>query len=1830
MDRYRGRLPFPVAGPGVPVLPPLPVGNFANIRRGPQPSMEDLNIVNAMMQAAQQRRAQQQTPSANPTIDPNQAVAEMVGLGAFAPPATPVNPAFVYDPNPQRTTVNSALNNYFANIVGAVDKTVREAGTDNISGTAGNILQTAAAPVAPLTEPVDEKAFEVIGELVHTAAGGGEMPEWVNAIPEGPEIWNQIAGRVQNDPGAVEKINTAYDAGGGAAVFEDVVTDTEGMGPVSSMIIEFTGRLLGSPWTYVPILGRAGSAVETSGRLSAIARGGAQAATKGDLAKIGLGKMIRLPNEIIENTADLPFNAIGSLAGKAASRFGPIRRALSPSEQTMRADANAATDDLYDIAARIAPDGPVPPPGAAPPPPTTGGPPPTGPSPAGTAPTGTVGAFTVVKMGPKDFQVIDPATGKPIRTNTGPLSFETHKIAQADATRRNADALPKITDPTTGLPTEGIITRPVDPAATVATAATPEPIITRPEAQTGTTAPTESGNGATFRVPTRKAVLDPNGPETFKGGPYDGQRFRYATEAEQAPPAAAAEPIVPRPEGSPVTPQGILKDHWLNPETGRKVPYVSGSRMPSVSEFVTYELGKRDPAMSDAWWKAVEDDPRTQAFIDEQVSFDRKPSPYGNAPGPLRDSAEKILSQARHEIDVQRDVFYALTDGISPDHAFRHGDRLHPAIEGRVNSGKGGTSYPKMNPSDRGDIERNVVERAIFGSDEEAAAARQYLEIMKNSEASTAAEKARATRMLGEIRDLRAKRLAQDSGEAIDTTPVEAVVSEAVPPDATAVPAGLAIDTPQKKALFDELTRQVKQAEDLERTLAASASPSPADVSLLQRIKTRIAELWAELGQVGAVPKGSQQLWRMMDAVTDRMGVSQADVPDLPDAVPGVMDDTSLGRALNEGTITQEQYDNLNRTITVGGEPIRVYDLIQRKLADFPDDPESARKSLRADIARADGLDTQERGRLLRALDATTATLRENIMYNATNIVRGPIADQASDVISMAVSGNIDAAAASMNLKNVLRRFVRRNADGGVVTDDPRNLRVNAYGESIPPDFLGTTTGRGETALHGEMNVTAGARKLEQKAFGEKAPRVLSRVTPVLASKTGRDIRTAFDGNRRASLFTSVFMREMPEARAALEGYARQRQGEAMGNVIRGLPEDFSPADVLAATGSMDLSRQWRKQVSKAKATAQNEVDRVLFSYKSNNLDSKMKHAIFFHYWMSRSLLLHSRATLQNPGLLNAYLEGLDQLEQKAEEEGLPLNVRTYYKFMGDVGGFYSLIDPVGAVLPYSIFRDMGEENPHGSKFDQIVRKTGIFLNPMVQAAATALGWSEQVPNLTGTGAIQGYAKTVIDYARNHGLDMGAWGPGVSSDPIEGATRKLFETVSELSAESGLIPFAKKLPFFDKEGIEQTQVLDVLKVQMEGEYGIPFDRFNEEQRKEFLDAQVAIQTGAQNNERANAALADWSEGKTVGKTIGLVTPGGVWTKHGPRDERIALNKEADAARQEGAELTPEQANADMATQQINAGDPTVAEARTDQDMYGTVGGGRGSRGQQIVKNWNLLANGDLEELEKATPGGWVRLANGTVVDHAEFVTLSEDERTAAADAYLDKNNYRGIYDRVRDQQGEFKDEHPVYKGYGEWKNLVDDLYDGDVKAFREAMMAASPGYRTYIGRLRTEVKNDPERLNQESTDMAGYLATRGSKNSVYDEGLPQNNEAWANTDILLRAIDGGGGKAKAKYDLDTPEGQLASLKDKLSTYDKDMAAYNAAAMQETNGVPFESLPPQFQETTQGILERKGIKRPGTPEIVSAYNMWRMAQSDPSKATPEAYIAWLTEMKKKAA
>jgi hypothetical protein len=666
-------------------------------------------------------------------------------------------------------------------------------------------------------------------------------------------------------------------------------------------------------------------------------------------------------------------------------------------------------------------------------------------------------------------------------------------------------------------------------------------------------------------------------------------------------------------------------------------------------------------------------------------------------------------------------------------------------------------------------------------------------------------------------------------------------------------------------------------------------------------------------------------------------------------------------------------------------------------------------------------------------------------------------------------------------------------------------------------------------------------------------------------------------------------------------------------DVLYRLATEAGTEDAVARNWADFGSRTWANKAKTAFERAVEQTNRIFPSRRMTNLDRYLSYAVLFHMWPTRAAKFVLEESIRDPRLPLWWYRAHEGLERLSEEEGTPSSARGWIKLGLSTLGYALYLDPAAAFMLTQLlperpdYGDPEGETDLGHALKWIKGKTGLSPTPFIDAMINISGlYGDDFlpdPFPSRSKELAGAAIDVLMTQTGHGMGtpiydqamakLRAWGSGalgISPQPYVDPAGKRSDPIASMVLQQN--------PDLAERFRNPETLADA-----EAELAAIMDDTNDDPRREKA-------------ERAVAGMGLYTQ------VFNAFSPFGIRSKNLTRESMIDTAKDA---REIPYEMRTPQQQADVDARNFVTTTPEAMGPKAEQDQYGQLGT---EREREIARNWNLLAFAGSEEFRRKYSSGYVTGISGERISVDQFVRMTEEERVAVADAYLDRNGYTEEYGSIRDAQAAFKDTHPAYKGYTEFAKTARD-YPGGIKAFREQMMRASPAYRQYIGHLPQATRSNPAKLDDDSISMDAYLAARGTKASIYAPNLSQDNENWANTELLLNALGGSNGKTKAAYDLSTPEGKLASLKDKLATYDSDMAAYNASALGVTNGVPFETLAPQFATVATNQLAARGIKKPATPEIVAAYLLWKTYQQPGADTSPEAYIRFLTEYEQAA-
>lgn len=830
--------------------------------------------------------------------------------------------------------------------------------------------------------------------------------------------------------------------------------------------------------------------------------------------------------------------------------------------------------------------------------------------------------------------------------------------------------------------------------------------------------------------------------------------------------------------------------------------------------------------------------------------------------------------------------------------------------------------------------------------------------------------------------------------------------------------------------------------------------------------------------------------------------------------------------------------------------------------------------------------------------------LREQQQYNLATGAGKMLADQLGNGYSMLVTGSpiaatkmLPYAARTWTPRSLIRRmFGRGGRDSMKHLPFAENLdRLDI----VPPQSV-LSFGHGMLRTEsgpGQMMARKGMGKigLDGKASGF--------IYGAFANQTIKDMRTALDINSRYTLYVDDLFRNLRLERERFYGIVKNR-AKALGKspmeteqwlrTARGLGDEFNARDVLNALGDERLARDWREITRSLNQRSAKRVDDVLLSYVQRNIDEKLRYAMFYHYWFSRAMIVHGRAALKNPYLLNGYFNTWQGLKNEAEERGYPRSVLGTMHFLGDAAGFYSVIDPVTMLVPFDILIESG--NFDESTFDWL-KNHGLFFNPLVTAAAAVFGATSQIPDVTATRQVRRGVENFIGWLNNNGYEdvvpnfLGD--PHTrTGDPIDVITTRVIDNANAKASE---VLGANREKFSDPRGYELDQVSSILMTNMERQFG-PNAGWSDSTWNQYLDAKASIQTNSDGNNYADEALADYYDAQASTAGLKVVMPGGMQLRYGPRDSDQRLANEGYDALAANREPTAQQQAAMLKRQLAMSPSEQVTTLTLNQDAYRQYGT---DRQKALSDGWNAIA------YYEPTPAQDHIIVNGVLYTPADMVNMGEDGRKRLADEWVASQNGTGTYLEYKQGRDTLREGMPEYQLYLDWANTMRDAPGGVAQA-REYLMKISPGYREYIGQLSDETKSDPAKFESASLSVDAYLASQGKAGSVYDlkPGDALDPTALDPAQFLPWAQGNSSSGNGSTSSYDTAVSRLNSLTKAIDKYQASLAKIDAAVMEITSGKHYSDFSGLWQTALDRQLAQRGLAVPSKPAIVANYEEWR--------------------------
>jgi len=939
------------------------------------------------------------------------------------------------------------------------------------------------------------------------------------------------------------------------------------------------------------------------------------------------------------------------------------------------------------------------------------------------------------------------------------------------------------------------------------------------------------------------------------------------------------------------------------------------------------------------------------------------------------------------------------------------------------------------------------------------------------------------------------------------------------------------------------------------------------------------------------------------------------------------------------------------------------------------------------DLAKDTGqaITDQESTKIGRGWDLVGGLMRERIRYAPENAIRTFALDFLGDVSQMVQTGN--ASSLRMALDPKLFREMWRNVKKGTsgldgISDGPVRDLTDGFGmtsgyqpelsRASPRDDLGPNARLGQ----GPTRVVASA--IEKKLLGG-APVLSKGVAPLLTSQIGRELNNAREQAFRQALWMGDILKKYPDVLREFRGTAKTRasrwniaddvvkqvdqaiydlavepvtiRGIRGKNIVpKGATRPFSPADVRqAATDVLTrngvtgdaltwypdrLARDWTDRVRTMSDDGVDAANKALFSYRETNLDAKLRRVVFFHYWASRAAPLYIETAMRHPGLLNAYFNAVDSME----EDGMPDNMKWFIPLAGSAFGYAAFVNPVGLFQTAATFRQQDFDPENESGLFRVLRKSGLFMHPILGFIGDQAGYAGEGfpidPSMTAS------TRRVVEAINNVGRSQGIWGDAtLAPRPFEDALRGLRGTVS------GRLPGSTNIPATSSTATAESTINDLIMEDAEETYG---------PREAWPSGTWTRVTDAQNDPESPeyvAAFQRYSIAEAAKTGIRSVSPLPVQVRSIARDERIAAGaaardvpynapgnsrvaqsqypelpfiasdpfadgtitaeevkwmqewKRITGKRYKEGDLERTTESARMSTAVASAGSDTARTLIVESDQFYDLGT---DRGRFAADRWGAIAFGE--------PGGRT-LIGGQEYTPQSLRLLSREERMLLADQWVQEHGMATELADTRAKRDTYVETHPTIGRFDAWKTDVRKQYGDDLAGYRAMVSQGNPNAARYFEGLDDSDRSDEE-VDRDTVGTAAFLAVEGERKSLYDdnpisvndpEGVPYTGLASAGSD--------GGGSGGPKKD------EAARIAESMATYERKLVEYNAylADMGITGGL--QNLNPMARSAvTQNIRNAGGPSAPSKPGNVEAYERWAAAQPEGKDSSVGAYVA----------
>jgi hypothetical protein len=703
----------------------------------------------------------------------------------------------------------------------------------------------------------------------------------------------------------------------------------------------------------------------------------------------------------------------------------------------------------------------------------------------------------------------------------------------------------------------------------------------------------------------------------------------------------------------------------------------------------------------------------------------------------------------------------------------------------------------------------------------------------------------------------------------------------------------------------------------------------------------------------------------------------------------------------------------------------------------------------------------------------------------------------------------------------------------------------------------------------------------------------------------------------------------------------------------------FSPGDIRKALDGVTnqntaLARAWQSELTKASDKAVKRTEDVLFTYRNTNADEIARRIFVFHYWQTRAIPLHLRATLRNPILLSSYYKMWDALEQMAEEGEYPPYLSGMIRFYKSPQGIEAFGNVPGLLTPTTIM-DM---------YDEKGQPASVLINqmaPPVAAVLAVLGVHDQVPDMTATFGDESFARRLANYLKGEGVDisqvpvLGSFFDPTSmalTSPSEDLWKAIFDGANNALEGAGFgvgdfTPFNKGANELDQM---RTWVQHHAMQQFGPRYivdettGDVVGNWTTEQMNMYAEAMEGVRTGVPGNPLSDAARESYGHEEGLTAAFSLIVPAGAPVASRTRED---IRRRAEEYREQGLTGDANQRAAYEFRQEASASDPTWQIASTQFHNLGT------EESRDVYEAyWNLVLNPEQAAQFRyrwmTDEGTWtaIQLPPG-------FAQMSQEDRQAWADQWLlHQPGGKEMFDQHVAERDAFMVAHPEYQDFKTYQGGVYDYEEkpGGIRQWREVDMKAYPNFQHEMEERRQWLKDQgytgavlEAELDKWATTEAAFLAVMGKQDNLYDDApLPAYDPsadplAGSGMPFLQPEEESGGeGGGSGSGSSGGSRGDRAfrgpsrhPVEGSIRWYEEELAE-DIAKWNEDNRASEAKYPEQWDETT-GTWHKWVDKDyyhtstyPSETALMEEYRKWSLRGGTNGDTSIEAFIAWLAE------